>query len=34
MKFKHAFIVLLITAFVSLVGNFVGPKINPLTALP
>ena len=34
MKFKHAFIVLLITAFVSLAGNFFGPKINPLTALP
>ena len=34
MQFKHAFIVLLITAFVSLAGNFVGPKINPLTALP
>ena len=34
MKFKNALIVLLITALVSLVGNFVGPKINPITALP
>ncbi|UTC83892.1 hypothetical protein [Treponema denticola] len=34
MKFKNALIVLLITAFVSLIGNFVGPKINPITALP
>ncbi len=34
MKFKNALIVLLITALVSLAGNFVGPKINPITALP
>lgn len=34
MKFKHALIVLLITAIISLAGNFIGPKINPLTALP
>ncbi|WP_024469706.1 hypothetical protein [Treponema pedis] len=34
MKFKHALIVLLITAGISLIGNFAGPKINPLEALP
>ncbi|MDO5754963.1 MAG: DUF340 domain-containing protein [Tissierellia bacterium] len=34
MKPKKAIIVLLITAAISLIGNFVGPKTNPLEALP
>ncbi len=34
MKLKDAIIVLCITAFLSLVGNFVGPRISPLEALP
>lgn len=34
MKYKESIIVLLITALVTLIGNFVGPKINPLEALP
>lgn len=34
MSLKKVFIVLLITAGITLVGNFVGPKISPIEALP
>ncbi|MDO5096620.1 MAG: DUF340 domain-containing protein [Peptostreptococcaceae bacterium] len=34
MKLKDALIILLITAAITLVGNFVGQKISPLEALP
>lgn len=34
MKIKDSLIILLITAGITLVGNFVGPKISPLEAIP
>lgn len=34
MKLKDSLIILLITAFMTLVGNLVGPKISPIEALP
>lgn len=34
MKLKDSLIVLLITSAITLVGNWVGPKISPLEALP
>lgn len=34
MTLLNNFIILLITALLTLVGNFVGPKINPIDALP
>lgn len=34
MNLKKAFVVLLITAAITLVGNFVGPKISPIEAIP
>lgn len=34
MKLKNSLIILLITAAITLVGNWVGPKISPLEALP
>ncbi|MDY3903552.1 DUF340 domain-containing protein [Peptoniphilus sp.] len=34
MSLKKVFVVLLITAGITLVGNFVGPKVSPIEALP
>lgn len=34
MKFKDSVIVLLITAAITLAGNFVGIKVSPIEALP
>lgn len=34
MKIKHSLIVLLITAAISVVGNFVGYKVNMIEAIP
>lgn len=34
MKIKDSLFVLLITAVITIIGNFVGPKISPLEALP
>ncbi len=34
MKIKDSLLILLLTAFITLIGNFVGPKINPIEALP
>lgn len=34
MKIKHSLIVLLITAAISVVGNFVGYKVNIIEAIP
>lgn len=34
MKLKNSLFILLLTAFITLIGNFVGPKISPLEALP
>ncbi|MDO5718691.1 MAG: DUF340 domain-containing protein [Tissierellia bacterium] len=34
MKLRDSLIILLITAAITVVGNFVGPKISPIEALP
>ncbi len=34
MNLKKSFIILLVTAFITLIGNFVGPGKNPIESLP